>query len=280
MLEPKAFICGHPIKHSRSPMVHGYWLKQYNIAGSYKKQDLSPVAFEEFIPLAQENGFVGGNVTIPHKEAAFRLVDKLDDVATKIGAVNTIWIEDNTLIGSNSDAYGFVANLDQNAAGWDNDAKNKTALIFGAGGASRAVLFSLVQRGISKIYLANRTIEKAENLAKEFGSSIMPITIGEVEEALKEVDIFVNSTSLGMNTQDTYPFDITKLKETALVTDLVYTPLETVLLKTAKEAGLTSVDGLGMLLHQAVPGFEKWFGIRPKVTAQLRQYIVDDLNKA
>lgn len=261
-------------------MVHGYWLKQYNIAGSYKKQDLSPVAFEEFIPLAQENGFVGGNVTIPHKEAAFRLVDKLDDVATKIGAVNTIWIEDNTLIGSNSDAYGFVANLDQNAAGWDNDAKNKTALIFGAGGASRAVLFSLVQRGISKIYLANRTIEKAENLAKEFGSSIMPITIGEVEEALKEVDIFVNSTSLGMNTQDTYPFDITKLKETALVTDLVYTPLETVLLKTAKEAGLTSVDGLGMLLHQAVPGFEKWFGIRPKVTAQLRQYIVDDLNKA
>lgn len=261
-------------------MLHGYWLKQYNIDGSYEKQDVSPLAFEKFIHSIRTNKLAGGNVTIPHKEAAFRLVDKLDDAATKIGAVNTIWIEDNALVGGNTDAYGFVANLDQNAIGWDANSKSKTALVFGAGGASRAVLFSLVQRGIHKIYLANRTIGKAKNLAQEFGPSITPVTISSVEPLLKDIDIFINSTSLGMKIEDEYPFDIAKLKNTALVTDLVYTPLETVLLKTAKEAGLTCVDGLGMLLHQAVPGFEKWFGIRPKVTAQLRQYIVDDLNKA
>lgn len=275
----QAFVCGHPIKHSRSPMLHGFWLKRHNIEGRYDLTDVAPKNFEKFIKSLRENNMVGGNLTIPHKEAAHTHVDKLDDAATKIGAVNTVWFENNQLIGGNTDAHGFTANLDQNAKGWDKEPQNKTAIVFGAGGASRAVLYSLIQRGISKIYLVNRTIEKAKKLANEFGKSIIPITIVEITDVLPQADIFINATSLGMKNEDQYPFDIARLKSTALVTDLVYTPLQTVLIKEATKAGLATVDGLGMLLHQAVPGFEKWFGIRPQVTDELRQLIVKDLEK-
>lgn len=274
----QAFICGHPVKHSRSPMLHGYWLKKHKIEGSYKKQDIEPQNFKGFIKSLKENQFLGGNITIPHKEAAFETVDRLDGAATKIGAVNTLWYEGDELIGGNTDAHGFTANLDQHAKGWDKAPETKIAIVFGAGGASRAVLYSLIERKISKIYLINRTIEKANKLAIEFGSSIIPLEISAASEVLDQADIFINSTSIGMKADDKYPFDISILKKTALVTDLVYTPLETVLILEAKKAGLKTVDGLGMLLHQAVPGFEKWFGVKPEVTDELRQIIVDDLN--
>lgn len=277
MAKKAAFVCGHPIKHSRSPMLHGYWLKKYKIDGNYGLQDITPQAFINFMKSLKEKNLVGGNVTIPHKEESYRLVDELDEVAKKIGAVNTVWFENNKLIGSNTDAHGFKANLDQHAAGWDNKADSKTVIVFGAGGASRAVLYSLIERGFSKIYLVNRTIKKAHKLAEDFGKTVIPLEISAITDIMSEADIFINSTSLGMHKEDKYPFNIATLKKTALVTDLVYTPLETALLKDAKTAGLKTVDGLGMLLHQAVPGFEKWFGIKPEVTDELRQLIVNDL---
>lgn len=277
MTTKKAFVCGHPIKHSRSPILHGYWIDKHNIEGSYGIKDIAPANIDSFIKSMKENAFVGGNFTIPHKEAAYKAVDKLDEAAQKIGAVNTIWFEGDLLVGGNTDAHGFTANLDQHAKGWDSNPQTKTAIVFGAGGASRAVLYSLIARGVSKIYLVNRTIEKVNNLAAEFGKTIQPKTIYEIETILSKADIFINATSLGMKESDKYPFDIGALKKTALVTDLVYTPLQTILLKDAKNAGLKTVDGLGMLLHQAVPGFEKWFGIKPEVTDELRQIIVKDL---
>ena len=280
MTKKQAFVCGNPIKHSRSPLLHGYWLEKHRIDGSYGLQDIPSEDFKNFIKSLKEKNFVGGNVTIPHKEEAYRLVDVLDDAAKKIGAVNTVWFENDQLIGSNTDAHGFTANLDQHAAGWDKNADTKTAVVFGAGGASRAVLYSLIHRGFSKIYLANRTIEKAKKLAEEFGPTITPLKISGITDIIPEADIFINSTSLGMNKSDKYPFAIDTIKKTALVTDLVYTPLETILLKDARAAGLRTVDGLGMLLHQAVPGFEKWFGIKPEVTNELRQIIVKDLEQA
>ncbi|MBL1404508.1 MAG: shikimate dehydrogenase [Rhizobiales bacterium] len=273
----EAFICGHPVKHSRSPLLHGYWIKKHNIEGRYGKKDIEPENIKSFLKSLKEKKLVGGNVTIPHKEAAFEAVDKLDGAATKIGAVNTVWFEGDKLVGGNTDAHGFTANLDQHAKGWDENPEKKTAIVFGAGGASRAVLYSLIERKISKIYLINRTIEKANKLAKEFGPTVIPLKISEAESALNQADIFINSTSIGMKPDDKYPFELAMLKSTALVTDLVYTPLDTVLIIEAKKAGLKTVDGLGMLLHQAVPGFEKWFGIKPKVTDELRQLIVDDL---
>lgn len=273
----QAFICGYPVKHSRSPLLHGYWIKKHNIKGNYIKQEIEPQNFSSFLKSLKEKNLVGGNVTIPHKEAAFNEVDQLDGAAKKIGAVNTVWYEGEKLIGGNTDAHGFTANLDQNAKGWDKDPKSKIAIVFGAGGASRAVLYALIERKISKIYLINRTIEKAELLSKEFGPTIIPLEISATNDVLGQADIFINSTSIGMKSEDTYPFELARLKKTAIVTDLVYTPLETVLIKHAKNAGIKTVDGLGMLLHQAVPGFEKWFGVKPQVTAELRQLIVDDL---
>lgn len=273
----QAFICGYPVKHSRSPLLHGYWIKKHNIKGNYIKQEIEPQNFSSFLKSLKEKNLVGGNVTIPHKEAAFNEVDQLDGAAKKIGAVNTVWYDGEKLIGGNTDAHGFTANLDQNAKGWDKDPKSKIAIVFGAGGASRAVLYALIERQISKIYLINRTIEKAELLSKEFEPTIIPLEIPAANDVLGQADIFINSTSIGMKPEDTYPFELARLKKTAIVTDLVYTPIETVLIKHAKNAGLKTVDGLGMLLHQAVPGFEKWFGIKPQVTAELRQLIVDDL---
>ena len=273
----RAFIIGDPVAHSRSPMIHGYWLKKHAIAGSYEPVRVVPDELPSFAERLKygEAGFVGGNVTIPHKEAIFALADETGEVAELIGAANTLWLEDGKLNATNTDAYGFAANLDAEAPGWD---RGKKAVVLGAGGASRAILSSLTERGFSEIVLVNRTVARAEDLANRFGpDSIIAAPLPELEAGLAGANLFVNTSSLGMEGSATPDLDFSKMAEGALVTDIVYAPLVTPFLKRAQAQGLATVDGLGMLLHQAVPGFQKWFGTRPEVDAELRAMVVADL---
>ncbi|WP_288191897.1 shikimate dehydrogenase [uncultured Phyllobacterium sp.] len=271
---PSAFVTGYPIRHSRSPLIHGYWLRQFGLDGSYRAVEVAPDAFAAFIHTLNDNGFVGGNVTIPHKEVAFSLCGKRDSAAEEIGAVNTLWFENGILHGGNTDAYGFLANLDSLSPGWS---ERKSALVLGAGGASRAVIFALKQRGFTDIGIVNRTVERAQELADRFGISGGAHGWDAVPELLKGASLIVNTTSLGMSGKDELVIDLTEANSDALVTDIVYVPLETPLLRAARFRGLETADGLGMLLHQAVPGFEHWFGKRPDVTAELRNLILADM---
>jgi len=273
----RAFVCGHPIAHSRSPKIHGYWLERYGIAGSYEAIDVAPDDFSGFVSTLSEQGFAGGNVTIPNKENAFRLVDGRDDAAEEIGAVNTLWFEDGVLWGSNTDSYGFAANLDQHAAGWD---RAKVALVLGAGGASRAIVHALKSRGFDDIRLLNRTVERAAELANAFGPKASAHPLQAANELAGDAGVVVNATSLGMHgAAEALPLDVERLPDGALVTDIVYVPLETPLLAAARARGLKTIDGLGMLLHQATPGFERWFGRKPEVTHELRAMIVADIER-
>jgi shikimate dehydrogenase len=271
----KAFICGHPISHSRSPIIHNYWLKQLGIAGNYTAIDVAPETFPQFISGLNEAGLVGGNVTIPHKEAACALVEARDAAAELIGAVNTLWLEEGVVHGGNTDAHGFAANLDDSAPGWSS---SERAVVLGAGGASRAVVFALQQRGIKSIRLVNRTLERAQELARRFGARVSAHELVALPELITEADLLINTTSLGMHGSGT-PADVTRLPNTAIVADIVYVPLQTPLLAAAAARNLRTVDGLGMLLHQAVPGFERWFGKRPQVTSVLREILVADVEK-
>jgi len=270
----KAFVCGHPIAHSRSPKIHGFWLKKHGIDGFYDAIDVMPENFEGFLGGLAENGLAGGNVTIPHKEAAYRLAARRDGAAEEIGAVNTLWFEDGLLCATNTDAHGFAANLDDFAPGWE---KSGRAVVLGAGGASRAIIFALRQRGFTDIRVINRTVERAHELADHFGRSVSAHPFGAARELLADAGLLVNTTALGMHGNEEIAIDPSALPDHAVVTDAVYVPLETPLLSAAKARGLKTVDGLGMLLHQAVPGFERWFGIRPAVTPELRSLIVSDL---
>jgi shikimate dehydrogenase len=279
MAEPvKAFVCGHPVAHSRSPAIHGHWLARYGIAGSYSAIDVAPGDFTDFVNRIRENGYAGGNVTIPHKEAACRLVERRDQAAEEIGAVNTLWFEDGVLCGGNTDAAGFAANLDEYAPGWAE--KRGTAVVLGAGGAARAVLFALRQRGYREIRVVNRTVARAVELADQFGPGVTAHPPDAATDLLADTDLLVNTTALGMHGNAEIAVDPTTLPDRAIVTDIVYIPLETPLLAAARRRGLKTVDGLGMLLHQAVPGFERWFGRRPEVDAELRRLIVGDLETA
>lgn len=280
-----AFVTGYPIKHSRSPLIHNYWLQRYGIEGSYQAIENSPENFPNFLKTLSEQGLRGGNVTIPHKEVAFSLCLKRDAAAEAIGAVNTVWFDDENIInGGNTDAYGFAANLDAQMPDWDAAHNGtKTALVLGAGGASRAVLYALLQRGFAKIILINRTLERAQTLADHFGSRIEAYGWDKAQDFVSSADIIINTTSLGMSGHgeaEAFPLDLSDAKAGTLATDIVYIPLETPFLAQARAAGLRCVDGLGMLLHQAVPGFEHWFGVRPEVTDELRQIILDDILKA
>ncbi|OQM73983.1 shikimate dehydrogenase [Manganibacter manganicus] len=276
----RAFVIGHPIAHSRSPMIHGHWLKTLGLDGSYRAIDVAPQDLGAFLSSLAECGFAGGNVTIPHKEAAFAAVGRCDEAAEAIGAINTLWFEDGILCGGNTDAYGFAANLDARAPGW---AANGPAVVLGAGGAARAVVHALKARGVADIRIANRTLARAESLAARFGAGISAHASGALADLLGDAGLLVNTTSLGMQGKEgggDLPADPALLPAHALVTDIVYVPLETPLLAAARRRGLKTVDGLGMLLHQAVPGFERWFGHRPQVTAELRALIVADLGGA
>lgn len=274
----KAFICGYPIAHSRSPMIHGYWLKKYGIAGTYEPVEVAPAAFAQFVAKLPTDGFVGGNVTIPHKEAAFQVVLRRDEAAELIGAVNTLWFEEGDLVGGNTDAMGFAANLDEYATDWTEAGP---AVVLGAGGASRAVIQALKERGFKDIRIINRTVARAEELAYRFGSGISAHPVSGTDELLGDAGLLVNTTSLGMagkGEADALPADPAFLPRHAIVTDIVYVPLETPLLAAARKQGLRTVDGLGMLLHQAVPGFERWFGRRPEVTRELRDMIIAEMS--
>lgn len=274
---PKAFVVGHPIAHSRSPLIHGHWLREYGVAGSYERVDVAPAAFAAFLEGLAIQGYVGGNVTLPHKEAAFALVSSRDAAAEAIGAINTIWVEGGELHGSNTDAYGFAANLDEQTPKWR---KGRRACVLGAGGAARAILHALVEAGYDDIRLVNRNVDRAEALAERLGAAIRPSDWEDVDYALAEADLLVNTTSLGMGGGAFPEINLSLLDKDAIVTDIVYSPLETTLLRRAAEAGFPTADGLGMLLHQAVPAFERFFGKRPAVTPELRQMIVDDLGDA
>jgi shikimate dehydrogenase len=274
----QAFVVGHPIAHSRSPLIHGHWLAEYGIAGSYTRRDVAPEAFPDFLRTLRQNGFAGGNVTIPHKEAAFRLVEILTPRAQKIGAVNTVFFDaDGRLCGDNTDAPGFVAHLDQSlGADWPARARG-TALVLGAGGAARAIVVGLIERGLSRVLIANRTRDRAESLVALDPARIAALDWSDLPAALSQAGLLINTTALGMVGHPPLAIDLGTLPPEAAVADIVYAPLETALLAAARRRNLAAVDGLGMLLHQAVPGFEAWFGPRPAVTPALRDRIVADL---
>jgi shikimate dehydrogenase len=275
-IPPRAFVAGYPIKHSRSPLIHGHWLAKYGLSGSYEKVSVEPENFATFIDTLKQppTPFVGGNVTIPHKEAACRLADRVDPVAEELGAANTLWLEEGNLHASNTDGIGFVANLDSCHPGWDT---GKRAVVLGAGGASRAILQALRDRGIEEIHVVNRTIERARELADRFGQPLQAHGMGALDALLDGASLFVNTSSLGMDGTAAPRLPFENMRSDALVTDIVYVPLKTPFLLQAEEVGLATVDGLGMLLHQAVPGFEKWFGREPEVTEELRQLVLDDI---
>lgn len=271
-----AFVVGYPIKHSRSPLIHRHWLESFGIKGSYERVAVSPENFEAFIAELKSGAsvFRGGNVTIPHKEAACRLADLPDALAEELGAANTLWMEEGRLNATNTDGIGFTASLDAGHPGWDNVDR---AVILGAGGASRAVVQAVRDRGIREINIVNRSMERAVELADRFGPAIHAHPMAALGEVCEGAGLFINTTSLGMDGEavDEMPFE--RLLPSAMVTDIVYVPLMTPILKQAKAKGLATVDGLGMLLHQAVPGFEKWFGRRPVVDEELRNLVIADM---
>ncbi len=265
----RAFVIGHPILHSRSPLIHGTWIKEHEIAGTYEAVDVTPEALPDFVQRLRAGEFVGGNVTIPHKEAVFSLCDSVDPLARTIGAVNTlVRRSDGSIHGFNTDYMGFLGNLDQASAGWSEGLE--TAVVLGAGGASRAVLVALQRRGIGTIHLLNRSLGKAEALAEELGGGIVAGGLSDYGKVAAEAGLLVNTTSVGMHATTFDALDLTLLSPRCIVTDIVYVPLITPLSADARARGLRVVDGLGMLLHQAVPGFEAWFGVRPDVTVELR----------
>lgn len=275
----RAFVTGWPIDHSRSPLIHNHWLKQYGLAGEYVIRPCEPEKFAEFLATMKQEGFIGGNISIPHKETAFTIIDAPEPAALNLGAVNTIWMENGHLCGTNTDEYGFLANLDEQHPGWDNsDNKAAGALVLGAGGASRAIIHGLLQRQFANITIANRTLDRAKNLVNQFGSNCHALELNQVTPQNFNPAIIINTTSIGMK-DDIQPIDLEGYPVTAIVHDIVYTPLITPLLAQAQSLNMPTIDGLGMLLHQAVPGFEKWFGIRPKVDASLRQLILENLGE-
>lgn len=276
----RAFICGHPVAHSRSPLIHGHWLAAYGIEGRYERVDVAPEAFPAFLNGLGEAGFVGGNVTIPHKEMARALVGRVDEASELIGAVNTVWLEDGALRATNTDWSGFSADLDARAPHWD---VGRVAVVLGAGGAARGIVHALARRGYREIRIVNRTFERARELADRFGGGATAHAWATARELLCDADIVVNTTALGMAGKGETPseaFDLSTARPGAIAADIIYIPLRTPFLEAAASRGLETVDGLGMLLHQAVPGFERWFGRRPEVTDELRRIVIADMGAA
>lgn len=280
-LTKKAFVVGYPIKHSRSPLIHGYWLEKLGLQGSYEAIPVEPDRFDRFMQGLRngESGYVGGNVTIPHKESAYGLADRPDHLAQELGAANTLWVEDGNIHATNTDGRGFTANLDQRHPGWDRgtEGESRRAVILGAGGAARAVIQAVRDRGFDELHVVNRTLSRAKEMRDRFGSRVFPHSMDALAEVMQTASLFINTTSLGMDGQPVPTIDFSALAEGAVVTDIVYVPLVTPILQQARDQGRTIVDGLGMLLHQAAPGFEKWFGKRPEVDENLRALIVADM---
>ncbi|SFQ05406.1 shikimate dehydrogenase [Roseivivax halotolerans] len=270
---PLAGVIGSPIAHSRSPRLHGHWLRKYGIQGHYIPMDVPSDKLADTLKLLPQLGFVGLNVTIPYKEKVLDLADLVTDRAALIGAANTlIFRKDGRIHADNTDGYGFLENLRQNADGWVPQAG--PAVVFGAGGAARAVLASLLDAGVPEIVLTNRTRHRAEVLAQDLGTRVRVVDWVRAGNVLDDAATVVNTTSLGMVGHPELRVPLDGLNTKSLVTDLVYAPLETRLLRVASEMGCQTVDGLGMLLHQAVPGFERWFGHRPEVDEATRAAVL------
>lgn len=270
---PLAGVIGHPIAHSRSPRLHGYWLHRYGLRGHYIPMDVDAPDLEHVLHSLPKAGFVGVNVTIPHKEAILRLADVVTDRAAQIGAANTVtFLPDGRIHADNTDGLGFIANLHQGAPDW-NPAAGPAALI-GAGGAARAVIAALLEAGVPEIRIANRTRARAEGLQADFGPRVLVQDWIQAANMLEDAMTVVNTSSLGMTGNPDFRVPLDALSPKATVTDIVYSPLETTLLAEARAMGCTVVDGLGMLLHQAAPGFERWFGHRPEVDEATRAHVL------
>lgn len=268
-----AAVIGWPIGHSRSPALHGHWLRRYGIAGHYIPVAVAPERLAESLAALARLGFRGCNATIPLKEAALALAAEATPVARRIGAANTLSFRaDGSFLADNTDAYGFIASLRQSAPGWDATAG--PALVLGAGGAARAVVAGLIDAGAPEVRLANRTRARAEEIGAHMGGAVTVIDWAEAATAMDGAATIVNTTSLGMAGQPPLELPLDAAPVTALATDIVYQPLMTPFLQAAAARGLATVDGLGMLLHQAAPGFEAWFGVRPEVDADLRAAVL------
>ncbi len=279
--ERRACVIGWPIEHSRSPLIHGHWLRQYRISGRYDRRAVTPEDLETFLHGMVEEGLIGCNVTIPHKERAWEIVseanpDGVGIMGDRLKAVNTIWLDEaGRLHADNTDVHGFMANFRERVGKWDGAGRH--VVVLGAGGAARAVVAGFVDTGVQTVTVVNRTLEKAERMAAELEGPVQALSLERLDDILPKADVFVNATSLGMTGHPPLDIDLSPLPDDAVVADIVYVPLETELLKRARERGLRTVDGLGMLLHQAVPGFERWFGVRPEVTPALRRLLEADV---
>ncbi|MBX9874856.1 MAG: shikimate dehydrogenase [Beijerinckiaceae bacterium] len=274
-ISPRCFVVGHPVAHSRSPLIHGGWIAEHGLSGSYERIDVAPADLPAFMARLRSGELTGGNVTVPHKETVMPLLDQIGEAARAIGAVNTLWCEGKRLCGDNTDAAGFLSHLDACVPGWD--ARTDTALVVGAGGAARAICYGLKARGLARIVLVNRNPARAQDLAAAFGAPLQARGWVELPALVGEAGLIVNTTSLGMNGQPPLALDLSALRPGTIVDDIVYVPLKTALLEEAQRRGGITVDGLGMLLHQAVPGFARWFGVTPLVTPALRARLEADI---
>jgi shikimate dehydrogenase len=268
-------VIAWPAGHSRSPLIHNYWIKQHKLDAEYRREAVPPEKFAEFITHLHEHGYIGANITVPHKEPALKLSEP-DERARAVGAANTLWYKDGRLRSTNTDVEGFLANLDAVTPGWDRGLS--TAVVLGAGGGARAVVYALITREVERVYVINRTKEKAQALRKKFGSAVQVAGWDETTGLLGGAGLLVNTTTLGMVGQPPLELNL-RCPASLVVADIVYAPLVTGLLASARARGLRTADGLGMLLHQAVRGFELWFGVKPVVTPELRALVEADLLK-
>jgi shikimate dehydrogenase len=268
-------VIAWPAGHSRSPLIHNYWIKLHKLNAEYRREAVPPEKFADFVSNLRANGYIGANISVPHKEVALTLTEP-DDRARAVGAANALWYDDDRLRSTNTDVEGFLANLDAATPGWDRGLS--TAVVLGAGGGARAVIFALLAREVGRVYVINRTAARAKALQKKFGNRIQVASWEETTGLLGGAGLLVNTTTLGMVGQP--PLDLNlRCPPSLVVADLVYDPLVTGLLALARARGLRTADGLGMLLHQAVRGFQLWFGVRPEVTAELRALVEADLLK-
>ena len=273
-MTPAACVIGWPVEHSRSPLIHNYWLKACRVAGEYRREAVAPDRFRDFLQSLAARGYVGANLIFPHKEAALAWSEP-DDHARAVGAANTLWL-DGVLRATNTDVEGFLDNLDACVPDWDGNCE--TAVVLGAGGAARAVVYGLLERGPSRIVVINRTPQRAQAIQRWFGSRVSIAAWEERDHWLGRAKLLVNATKLGMPGQPELILDVSRLPADAAVADLVYVPLVTPLLRSAMARDLRTADGLGMLLRQAVPQFRRWFGIKPEITKELRSLLEQNLS--
>lgn len=272
---PKAVVIGHPISHSRSPLIHNHWLREAALPGIYETADVIPENLGAFVADMPGLGIIGANLTVPHKELILPIADEIDETARMIGASNLLWFDESGRVCvGNADWSGFLANLDERGPGWDE--KKDVAVMFGAGGAARAAVYALLQRGFERILIVNRTPARTKALIADFGDRVIEAD-APLEDILASADFVVNSTSMGMKGGPAWTYSLKGLNPRAVVHDIVYVPLQTPLLAEAESMGNRTVDGLGMLLYGAATSFEKWFGVAPDVSAELRQLVLDDM---